>query len=252
MSTPTSSSRLWIRRFHPVENPAVRVVCLPHAGGNASFYFSMSAALTPAVETLSVQYPGRHDRRKEPCIESIPQLAEAFFIALLEWTDRPLALFGHSMGAILAFEVARRLEQRIGKPPVQLFASGRRSPSTVRDERVHTMDDERLISEVVALNGTDLRLLDDDMLRIVLPPIRSDYRAIENYRCAASATVSCPITVLTGDSDPRTTGAEAEAWRLHTAGEFRVETFSGGHFFLNGHQDAIVRLIIESLSAIGQ
>lgn len=104
----------------------MRLVCLPHAGGSASSYFSMSAALTPSVETLSVQYPGRYDRRKEPCIESIPELAEAIFTALFEWADRPLALFGHSMGAVLAFEVARRLEQRMGKPPVRLFPAGRR------------------------------------------------------------------------------------------------------------------------------
>lgn len=114
------------------------------------------------------------------------------------------------------------------------------------------MDDERLVSELVTLNGTNFRLLGDDMLRVVLPSIRSDYRAIETYRCEASATVSCPVTVLTGDSDPRTTGAEAEAWRLHTIGEFGVETFSGGHFFLNDHQDAIVQLIIESLGTIGR
>jgi pyochelin biosynthesis protein PchC len=253
LSTTTSDSKLWLRNFHPAVEPVARLVCLPHAGGSASAYFALSAALAPTVETLAVQYPGRQDRRLDPCVESVPELAEAICTALLEWpdwrdlTERPLALFGHSMGAAVGFELARQLERRAGRPPVRLFASGRRAPSSIRSEKVHTLDDAGLVRELVALDGTDPALLDEEMLRLILPALRSDYRAIETYRCTADTTVSCPITVLTGDRDPRTTEAEAHAWQAHTTGGFALRTFSGGHFFLNDHRDAIARRITADL-----
>lgn len=114
MNDPVEDNGLWIRRFHPRPDGDVRLVCLPHAGGSASFFFPVSQAMPPSVDVLCVQYPGRQDRRAEPVIDSIPDLADQVFAALLPWADRPLAFFGHSMGATLAFEVARRLERRRG------------------------------------------------------------------------------------------------------------------------------------------
>jgi surfactin synthase thioesterase subunit len=228
----TGDSDRWIRRFSPAPEAGVRLVCLPHAGGSASFFFPVAQAMSPQVDVLVVQYPGRQDRLHDPLVDNIADLADAVAAALRPWLDRPFALFGHSMGASLAFEVALRLE-RAGTPPTHLFASGRRAPSINRDEHVHLENDDTIIAELTSLSGTDTRILgDEELLRMVLPAIRNDYRAAETYRPTDASPVACPITVLTGDNDPRTTLDDARAWRSHTTGAFELLVYPGGHFYL--------------------
>lgn len=240
----------WVRRYHASDESPIQLVCLPHAGGSASFYFPMSQSLAPAVDVLSVQYPGRQDRRDEPGITDIGAYADALTSQLLPWLDRPLAFFGHSMGAVLAFEVTRRLERDHGTAPVRIFASGRRSPSSFRHETVHLRNDDGIVAEMRELSGTDAKILgNEEILRMVLPAIRSDYTAIENYRAAADDIVRAPVTVLTGDADPKTSREEADAWEGHTAGGFDMHRFPGGHFFLANHQEQIMKIVSEELSA---
>ncbi|GAA1980877.1 alpha/beta fold hydrolase [Amycolatopsis minnesotensis] len=251
--TGNDDAALWIRRFHPAPDAPVRLVCLPHAGGSASYFFPVSRSLSPKVEVLAVQYPGRQDRRREECIGTLAGLADAIAPLLDAWTDRPLALFGHSMGASLAFEIALRLEQR-GTVPVKLFASGRRAPSRFRDERVHERDDDGLIKEIKALSGTDSQVLDDDeILRSVLPAIRSDYKAAETYRFEftdGGPKLETPIHAMVGDSDPKATIDEVRAWGEHTTGDFELDTYGGGHFFLNEHAPKVIDTISRTLSAM--
>ncbi|MCP2342747.1 thioesterase II family protein [Actinomadura rupiterrae] len=249
-----SESDTWIRRFHPAPDAALRLVCFPHAGGSASFYFPVSnalrrsASLAGRVEVLAVQYPGRQDRRTDPPITDLNELADHVARALAPHADRPLMFFGHSMGASIAFETARRLEAK-GSAPVAVVASGRRAPSRHRAESVHRRDDAGVIAELRALSGTDPSLLEDEeLLRLFLPAVRADYTAIETYRAEPDATVSCPITVFTGDADPHVTLDEAEAWRGHTTGAFELRVFEGGHFYLSTSP----ALTIERLSEILQ
>jgi surfactin synthase thioesterase subunit len=238
----------WIRRYRPAPGAAIRLVCLPHAGGSASFFLPVAAALSPDVDVLAVQYPGRQDRRHDPMIDDLGDLADAVVTALKPWLDRPFAFFGHSMGATLAFEVTRRLEQGAGPAPLHLFASGRRAPSRHRDENVHLGGDDRLIAELTELSGTDTRVLgEEEMLRLVLPAIRNDYRATETYRYRPGPPLSCPITVLTGDADPKTSLDEAEAWREQTTGSFDLRVYPGGHFYLADHQSEVLGAITDRL-----
>ncbi|MFE7843032.1 thioesterase II family protein [Streptomyces sp. NPDC057474] len=249
MSSPTADD-LWIRRFRPSPDAAERLVCFPHAGGSASFYVPVATALSPGVDVAAIQYPGRQDRRHEPGPDSVADLADQVASALTGWADdRPLTFFGHSMGALVAFEVARRME-RLGRGPVRLFASGRRAPSRTRDEHVHTLDDDGVIAELRKLAGTDAQVLqDEELLRMVLPAIRSDYRAVETYRCAAGAVVRCPVTVLTGDTDPRTSLEEAGAWSDHTEAGSDLRVFSGGHFFLSERPAEVLAVLHEHFAA---
>ncbi|MEU0303043.1 alpha/beta fold hydrolase [Streptomyces sp. NPDC006175] len=240
-----SADGAWVRRFHRADD-SVRLVCLPHAGGSAAFYRPMSAALSPDVSTFAVQYPGRQDRIREPCVESIPELADAIFDALAPLAGESLALFGHSMGATLAFELAVRMEKRLGRSPSALFLSGRRAPAHFRAEAdfVHTRDDAGIVAELAALSGTAPELLENqEILDMVLPMLRSDYRAIETHRGGVDDVVSCPVTVLTGESDDRVSVQEAAGWAAHTRGDFALETFSGGHFFLDDHRDAVAGIV---------
>ncbi|MCW7945123.1 oleoyl-ACP hydrolase [Streptomyces hygroscopicus] len=249
MNSPlTEDNGLWIRRFHPRPDSRARLVCLPHAGGSASFYFPVSRSMPDSVDVLCVQYPGRQDRRAEPLLDSVPALADKVYEAVLPWTDRPIALFGHSMGASLAYEIARRLEQERGIMPATLIASGRRAPSMHRDETVHLRDDDGLVAEMRGLSGTNPQLLgDEEVLRMILPAIRADYRAAETYTWEPGPPLHCPVTCLVGDDDPKVTVEEAAGWSRHTDGPFMLKVFPGGHFFLAQHQTEIVRLMATQL-----
>ena len=249
MSSPPADDGLWCRRFHPAPDAGERLVCFPHAGGSASFYLPVSAALSPQVDVVAVQYPGRQDRRQERGVDTIAGLADSVAEVLLGgWSDRPTTFFGHSMGALVAFEVARRLE-RHGCGLSRLFVSGRRAPSVHRDERLHLRDDDGLVAELRELSGTDSRVLgDDEMLRMILPAVRSDYKAVETYRGEFGARVDCPVTVLIGADDPKASVAEARAWDGHTSGAFDIRVFSGGHFYLTERAAEVMAVLTDHLT----
>lgn len=234
---------LWLRRFHPADDAATQLLCLSHAGGSASFYFGVSRALSPEIDVLAAQYPGRQDRLREPCLNSIDDLADGVVAALKPLTGRPITILGHSMGATLGFEVARRLESA-GVMPTALFASGRTAPHRNREETAHLRDDPGLIEVVKALGGTETAVLDDeDLLAMVLPAIRADYTAVGTYEYRPGPRLTCPIIALTGDNDPRVTIDETDAWREHTSGDFELAVYPGGHFFVNDHvQDILQRI----------
>ena len=247
----------WIRRFHPTTSGAVssaveapRLVCFPHAGGSASFYFAVSAALRGWFDVLAVQYPGRQDRRDEEPIDSIAVLADRVFAALGPWLDDgPMAFFGHSMGSVVAYEVARRMEREAGVSPAALIVSGRRAPSRRRTETVHRRDDDGIVAELRRLSGTDASLLaDDDVVRMILPAIRGDYRAIETYAHEPGPPLACAITAFLGDEDTQVTIDEARAWAEHTAGGFELRMFRGGHFYLVARSEETIALIVEVLT----
>lgn len=230
------ASTVWFRRFTEAPDGAPRLVCFPHAGGAASWYQPFAQHLHGRAELVAVQYPGRQDRRSEPLVDDIRLLADR--IAPLLTRDRPLHLFGHSMGAMIAFEVALR------EQPDHLFVSGRRAPQIVRDDRVHRRDDAGLIAEVRRLAGTNARVFDDEeLVRMVLPAIRADYRAAETYRYRPGPALTCPLTALTGDTDPKASVNEVEQWRDRTTGPFQLKVFPGGHFFLSDNRSAVAAVV---------
>jgi pyochelin biosynthetic protein PchC len=249
MTTLRTAPETWIRSYHQASDSAVRLVCFPHAGGSASFFFPVSTALSPSVEVLAVQYPGRQDRRTEPNIDSVPALADAILPAVRPLADRPLAFFGHSMGALLAYEVALRLEQDGAPPLTRLYVSGRRAPSRYRREVIHRQGDDGIVAELRRLSGTNSDLLGDpEALEMILPAIKSDYKAVETYEHTPGRSLSCPVLALIGDSDAKVTADEANAWAEHTSGPFEMRTFRGGHFYLVDQSAEVIRLISADLA----
>lgn len=253
MRASTTSGGSWIRPLRDsAQRGQVHLVCFPFAGGSAGYFHSLASSLEPDVSVLGVQYPGRQDRRHEPLIEDIGRLADEVCEALTPWETQPLALFGHSMGSLVAFEVARRFERDDRRLPLALFASGRRAPSCHRDQSPYAADDASLIANLRWLGGTDPALLDDDeMAGLILPVIRGDYRAVATYCAPTTETkLNVPIVAITGDRDPSVSFEEASAWRGHTARSFEIKVLSGGHFFIHEHTVEIAGHVRRVLSGL--
>lgn len=242
----------WFSRYHPAPpgSEPRKLVCFPHAGGSASFYLPVSRALHPDVEVVGVQYPGRQERRTEPPVQDLHDLADQAAEALAPTVDRRTAFFGHSMGAVVAYEVALRLKRDHGAEPARLFVSGRRAPSAHRSlpDPVHLRDDAGVVAELRRLAGTHAELLaDDELVQMILPAVRGDYRAVETYRPRPAPPLGCPITALLGDRDPQVEVAEAEAWAGHTTGPVDVKVFPGGHFYLVAEGPAVTAAVRDRL-----
>ncbi len=210
----------------------------------------LSRALSQVADVYAVQYPGRQDRRLEPALTELAPLADRLAEVLAGLDDRPLALFGHSMGAIVGFEVIRRLESAGAPAPFVLIASGRRAPSAFRDEAYHRLSDPAFVAEMGTLGGTDPRILaEPELVEMILPPTRADYQAIETYAPEPDAVISTPVVAMIGDSDPRVTTAEAELWRKHTTASFELRHLPGAHFYLLDQQPALVTALTQVLTA---
>ncbi|WP_019435105.1 MULTISPECIES: thioesterase II family protein [Streptomyces] len=244
---------LWIRHVGPPPaDPAARLLCFPHAGGAATAYFPLAAELGDAVELLAVQYPGRQDRYGEPAIDTVEGLADRIRPQLAAWSDRPLVLFGHSMGAVVAYEVLRWMPSAPGAGPIGLIVSGRRAPGVAWPDAVHRGGDDALIAELRALSGTSSVVLDDpEMREMILPALRADYHAIETYRHRPGPELTVPVTALVGAEDPKAPVADVKGWEQHTSGAFELRTFPGGHFYLNDRWPAVAGAIRTALTAFG-
>ena len=245
-----AESDSWIRVYREAPD-GVRLFCFPHAGGAAGYYYPWSRMLPGNIEVLALQYPGRQDRRDEPCVRTIPELADQIHAAIRPWLTEPFAFFGHSMGAVLAFEVASRIEREDGTGPAHLFVSGRRAPALFKHEELHRATTSVFLAEVDALGGMDPRVLADrELLDLILPTIRADYAAIETYRFASTPPLACDITALSGDDDPKAAIPEVAAWAQHTLGRFQLRLFPGGHFYLDQCRSAVLDVVSSGLASV--
>jgi pyochelin biosynthesis protein PchC len=243
------STVTWLRRFRPVDAPWTRLVCFPHAGGSAAAYRTWRTDVPPDVELYAVQYPGRLDRIGEPCVDDMDRVADAVTDAITPLLDRPVALFGHSLGAAIAYETARRLPARTGHVPARLFVSGRPAPDRQRPGSTHLATDDVLWDEVRRLGGTGTDALADPELReAFLPALRSDYRLAETYRPRPGPPLDCPITALLGDRDSEVNADEASGWARFTRAAFSIRVFPGDHFYLVTHHAQVVDEVIDRLA----
>ncbi|MEU2133688.1 alpha/beta fold hydrolase [Streptomyces sp. NPDC018352] len=234
----------WIRCFRPAPDAAAQLLCFPHAGGSASAYVPLSTQVAGVAEALVVQYPGRHDRIAEPFAERFGDVVHAVLASLPASGGRPLLLFGHSMGALLAYETARRLAA-VGREPAALFVSGSEAPSLPRRVRLPEQPgDDDLIREMRLLSGTDEELLaQPEILELALPPLRADYAMLSRRVHVPGPPLRCPVVALTGDNDPRVDVDAVQVWERETEGPFERHVLPGGHFFLGDHLPRVADLI---------
>ncbi|MBV7699711.1 thioesterase II family protein [Streptomyces sp. TRM70350] len=246
----------WLRRFAPPtagRNPAAdapRLFCFPHAGGAASAFLPLARVLAPTLDVLAAQYPGRQDRWRERPVEDLARLADALTEQVRQEATGTYALFGHSMGAVLAYEVARRLADRHSIRPAALILSGRGAPGGAPNPHDRLTTDEEILRAVRRLGGTTSRVLDDPELRdLAMPALRADYAALGSYAWTPGPPLTVPVTVLIGDSDPVVAVAHAEAWRHLTTAPTRTHVFTGGHFFLDEHLPEVAGAVVAALSS---
>lgn len=241
-----------MRRPLPRPNARVRLLLIHHAGGGASAFRDWAEAFPPEVEVCPVQLPGRENRMREAAFERLPPLVEALAEALERWRDLPYAVFGHSNGAMVGFELAR-LARRTGAPgPVHLFASGRRAPHLpARQPAIHDLPHDEFVAQLTALGGMPRELLEHrELLELIVPLLRADLALAEGYEFHDEPPLSIPITALTGTADTKLTVADAEAWARHTSGPFRAHAFPGDHFFLFAERARVARVVADELRTL--
>lgn len=251
MSRAGSHSR-WLVRRRPSDSCRLRLVLFPFAGGGASAYSAWSTLVPPDVEVVCVQPPGREERLGEPPLTSAAVLGEQVVAALEPLNDRPMAFFGHSMGALLAFDVTQRRRALGAGSPTHLFVSSCRAPhlgDAWEDPR--SLSDERLAHRLLALEGTPSEVLEHpELLALVLPTVRSDLTLTIDFQPFAQEPVDCPVVALGGAADPHVSTAELDAWSAYTRGEFCREVFPGGHFYLQESAHALVSLLAGKLENV--
>ncbi|MFF4579766.1 thioesterase II family protein [Streptomyces sp. NPDC001389] len=228
----------------PRDGAAVRLYCLPWAGSGASVYRSWARTFPAEVEVVPVALPGRERRLREEPLRTVDAVADALVPVLREDIDRPYALFGHSMGALVSFEAALRLT-RDGLPPVRLFVSGSRAPHRpLHYGGLHTLEPGPFLEAVRRFQPEPGGALDDDDLaELILPALHADFAAAETYQRPAGTRVACPVSAFGGDADPLVDAADVTAWRRHTSGPFTSCEIAGGHLFVTTQQSRMCELV---------
>ncbi|GAB3261075.1 thioesterase II family protein [Kineosporia babensis] len=236
----------WVRQWPARSTRARRFVCFPPAGAGAGFYRDWAPALPADCELWSVQYPGREDRFGEPLIADLQTMADqiAAVPGLLDGT--PLWLFGHSMGALLAYEVARRIEP--AAPLQRLVVSGRIARRHQKPGTLYQLDDDAFSAQVLKLGGVpEVLLADPEMRAVLLPIMRSDYQAVETYSAQPHPPLQTPVLALAGTDDQHAPPPAMEHWSDITTGPFRLAAHPGGHFFLVPELQNVLRDVLAPL-----
>lgn len=225
----------------PSTSSASRVVLLPHAGGGASYYRRWARGVPESTQWWVVQYPGREDRLSEQLTSSWTDVVDSINAALLDSAPEPTVLFGHSMGAFLAFEVALRLEER-GYPLRRLVVSGREGPARVPSSRPPTLDDAALLKSLSAHAGTSEEVLRDPEIRaMVLPVLHNDYAIVADYAPTTDRMLACRVDAVAGRDDPGLDPQDLAAWTDVTSGKFAAHRVDGGHFYADETQLHLAR-----------
>ena len=234
------------------QSSRLRVYCFPHAGGSAGSFISWQGKLGSDVDVCPVELPGRGGRFGETSYDRMEPLADALCDEITRHARQPFAFFGHSMGALLAFETARRLESAGGRVPQLLVASGSNAPSHRPPSRkLYCMSDSDLIAALSDLNGTPSELLSNrGLMRLLLPTMRADFAVVETYSYSASAPLSIPIVVFAGRADKVVRRSHIERWRDQTTASFDLQWFDGDHFFVHSAEDEVMRQLSIALASV--
>jgi len=242
---------LWLVTPNPRPNAKLILICLPFAGGSSNSFRSWASILPPPVELKAVELPGHGLRLSEKLSHSLPELIEPMSEGIVDSLDRPFAVFGHSMGALLGFEMCLYLQEKHDKIPMHVFLSGHGAPNKpLRDEPIHHLPEPEFIAKIREYNGTPHEVLENqELMNLMLPILRADFEICETYRFSGDARLRAPLTAMGGIKDPSTPRSDLEAWRAFTTEEFNVRLFPGDHFYLLEQKITLLQAILRDINS---
>lgn len=253
MRSALSTDR-WVNCPAPNPGAALRLFCFPYAGGASSIYRSWAEHLPLTVEVCAILLPGREARLQELPYTRLPPLIESLAEALLPRLDKPFAFFGHSMGALISFELIRELRRNRGLAPAHLFVSGRRAPQIENnDPPTYNLPEGAFIEDIRRFNGTPQEVLEHpELMQLLLPALRADFAICQTYAYTEEPPLECPISVFGGLEDHDAPREYLEAWREQTTASYSLRMLPGDHFFLRKYQPLLLRLLAQQLRQLAR
>lgn len=239
----------WISCPRPNPGAKVRLFCFPYSGAAANIYYPWADVLPPGWEICPVQLPGRGTRLREPLAERLRPQVEGIAAGIAPYLDKPYAFFGHSMGALISFELSRTL-RRMGTPlPVRLFVSGHQAPQLPdRNPPLHALPHAEFLAKLRELNGTPEEVLrHDELLQLLVPILRADFAVCETYVYQAEPPLPVPLSAYSGLGDDYVNREELDGWRAQTSSAFSLRMFPGDHFYLNSARPYLLQALAREL-----
>lgn len=208
--------------------------------------------MASSVEVCPVQLPGRGNRIRETPFTQMTPLVESLAEGLSPYLEGPFAFFGHSLGAIVSFELALKLQRETGKLPIHLFVSGRRAPHIPRQHPItYNLPDNEFVEELKRLNGTPKEVLEhSELMQLMLPVLKADFEISETYKHSGGPLRGCPITAFGGKQDEEAPPHYLEAWHEHTTGPFKQRMLPGDHFFLHASEQLLLAALNQELCSM--
>jgi medium-chain acyl-[acyl-carrier-protein] hydrolase len=248
----TDKADIWFHRGNARTQVDFKLFCFPYAGGTASVYRNWGDLLPSTVEVIPVELPGRGNRLKEQPFVSLPELIDVLAGAILPLLDSPVAFFGHSMGAVIAFELARCLRRQHATEPQAIFVSGRHAPQIQDPDPVtYNLPRDEFIEELGKLDGTPKEVLEHaELMELMIPLLRADFQVIQTYEYRAEPPLRCRIIGYGGLQDPDVTRDLIQPWEEQTNSFFGLHMLPGDHFFIRSSQRLLLGLLSQDLNRI--
>lgn len=239
------NSKHWAMSFKPNPSARMRLFCIPYAGSGASMYRDWHVSVRDDVEVIGIQLPGRENRFSDPHLTSIDTVVEQLVRVMSSYADKPFVLFGHSMGALIGFELTRALQRLRLPAPRHLIVSGTCAPPRRHTEDpIHQLSDDVFLEKIRHFNGTPKSLLqDEELMKLFIPLLRADFHIAETYRYEERGPIWCPLTALGGDGDDGVSLEDLSAWSTVCRAGYEQHVFRGDHFFIHNHKTAIIDLV---------
>jgi medium-chain acyl-[acyl-carrier-protein] hydrolase len=242
----------WFQHGHANNQADLNMFCFPYAGGAALVFKRWVDFLPSTLQVIPVELPGRGGRLREPPFLSLPALVEELAGEIEPLLDKPFVFYGHSMGAVIGFELARSLRRKYDREPQALFVGGRRAPQTPNDEPVtYHLPKEEFIEELIRLDGTPKEVVEhEELMEMMIPLLRADFQLIQTYEYTADTPLRCPITVYGGLEDIHVPRGLLLPWKEQTSSKFASYMLPGGHFFIRSSQDLLLRSLARELREV--
>jgi len=239
----------WFFKLNENKNAKIRLFCFSYAGGGASTFYSWLDYLSPYIELISIQLPGRESRFDEDFITDMDSLSDIIATNILPLLDKPYAIFGHSLGAIISFELIRKLKDWNKTLPLVLIFSGRGAPSSKnKRELIYNLSDGEFINKLEAYNGLPESILNDkELLEYFLPIIRADFKLSQTYKYKDVEALNIPIVALTGLYDNTVELSDVLLWQNHTKLKFLYYVLEGDHFFIKEQKIKVINIINDEI-----